>query len=71
VASAVDANAQIEVFDVNGRRVRSGSAHLAAGWQDMEFDGRDDHNQPLATGVYFYRLRAAGETRTQKFVVMR
>jgi hypothetical protein len=62
----------IEVFDVAGRRVRSElTATLAAGWRDIDFDGRDAVGQTLPSGVYFYRVRAAGETITRKMVIAR
>jgi hypothetical protein len=71
VGALENSDAQIEVFDAGGRRVRSTSARLSAGWQDLAFDALDDHNRPLATGIYFYRIRAGGQTRTQKIVIVR
>jgi len=63
--------AHADVFDVTGRRVRAGMVALREGWQDVAFDGRDDHGRPLASGVYFYRMRAAGQLQTRKIVVAR
>jgi hypothetical protein len=62
----------IEVYDVAGRRVavRSHPA-MGAGWREVAFDGRDDAGRQLASGVYFSRVTAAGETRTQKIVIQR
>jgi hypothetical protein len=63
---------EIEVFDVAGRRVRNErTATLAAGWRDIVFDARDAVGQTLPSGVYFYRVRAAGETITRKMVIAR
>jgi hypothetical protein len=62
----------LDVFDVAGRRVRSErTSTLAAGWRDVTFNGRDDAGQSLASGVYFYRIKAAGETITRKMVITR
>jgi len=44
---------------------------LPAGWRDVEFDGRNDNGDLLASGVYFYRVNAAGETHTRKMVIGR
>lgn len=71
VWSPRDAGAEIDVFDVRGHRVHRGVATLAAGWQDLSFAAVDDRGRPLPSGVYFYRVRAAGETRTHKIVVAR
>jgi flagellar hook assembly protein FlgD len=62
----------IEVYDVAGRRVRSQSLpQQKAGWQRVTFDGRDNSGQPLASGVYFYRVIANGTTVTNKMVLAR
>ncbi|HXV14393.1 MAG TPA: FlgD immunoglobulin-like domain containing protein, partial [Candidatus Krumholzibacteria bacterium] len=63
---------EIEVFDVGGRRVRGEHAGiLAAGWREFAFDARDEDGGALPSGVYFYRVRAAGETVTRKMVIAR
>ncbi|MDH4037917.1 MAG: T9SS type A sorting domain-containing protein [Candidatus Krumholzibacteria bacterium] len=71
VCSPREDEAQVDVFDATGRRVRSTSARLTGGWQDMAFSGVDDHGRPLASGVYFYRVTGAGATQTRKMVIMR
>ncbi|HEX5131481.1 MAG TPA: T9SS type A sorting domain-containing protein [Candidatus Krumholzibacteria bacterium] len=71
VASPRNDNAELDVFDVRGRRVRHDVVPLRAGWQDIAITGVDDRGQALASGVYFYRVRTAGETRTRKMVIMR
>lgn len=62
----------LDVFDVAGRRVRSErTSTLAAGWREVTFNGRDDAGRSLASGVYFYRVQAAGATLTRKMVITR
>lgn len=63
---------RLEVYDVAGRRVATRNAgQLAAGWREVSFDGRTDGGQPLASGVYFYRVYAGGEMHTRKMVISR
>ncbi len=63
---------RLEVFDVAGRRVASRDLpRMAAGWQHVTFDGRDARGHALASGVYFGRITAAGETQTMKMVIQR
>ena len=63
---------QIDVFDVAGRRVRGIMVEGAeAGWRSVPFDGRDDRGRALASGVYFYRVRASGTTVTRKMIIAR
>ena len=63
---------EIDVFDVAGRSVRiEHTATLAAGWREVSFDARDAAGQALPSGVYFYRVKAAGQTITRKMVIAR
>jgi hypothetical protein len=66
-----DGEVSIEVFDVAGRLVARRTIALPAGWRSVRFDGRDDGGQVLPSGVYFYRVRAAGSTLTKKMVIQR
>ncbi len=65
------ASIKIEVYDVAGRRVRESSLVGKKGWQAVSLSSLDDRGQPLASGVYFFRVNAGGETATKKFVITR
>jgi hypothetical protein len=53
--------AVVDVFDLRGARVRRLlDRDLEAGPHALTWDGRDDRGAPLASGVYFVRLRAGG-----------
>lgn len=55
---------RVTVFDSRGRRVRTlVDERQSAGEHTVIWDGRDDEGNPLATGVYFHRLDAAGAAR--------
>jgi hypothetical protein len=67
-----NAEVTLEVFDVAGRRVSSRSLGvMEKGWSKVSIDARDDSGSPLTSGVYFYRVGAAGETTTRKMVIAR
>ena len=62
----------VELYDAAGRRVVvKDLGEVEAGWRDVVVDGRDDSGRLLASGVYFCRVSAGGETRTKKVVVQR
>jgi len=61
----------VEVYDVAGRRVRNVEMTGVKGWQKVPLSARDDRGQALASGVYFYRVHAAGTTITRKMVIAR
>ncbi|HEY6196178.1 MAG TPA: Ig-like domain repeat protein [Candidatus Eisenbacteria bacterium] len=52
--------AELDVFSVDGRRVRTlASGVREAGEYRVEWNGTDDSGRPLAAGVYYARLRTA------------
>ena len=64
------ADVNLAIFDVTGRTVRtlvSGAAH--AGTHQVAWDGRDDSGRLKRAGVYYYRLRSGGETRSRLLVL--
>lgn len=63
-----DGGAEIGVYDVTGRLVRRMSVDAS---RRIEFDGRGNDGRPLPSGVYFFRVRAAGETVMRKMVIAR
>jgi hypothetical protein len=53
--------AELVVFDAQGRLVRTLlDGQASAGRNEIVWDGKDDRGQEVASGVYYYRLRAAG-----------
>lgn len=64
--------AELDVFDVRGRLVRSlFRGHAPAGQSSVVWDGTDSRGRQAASGVYFYRLRAEGVTRTRKMLLLK
>jgi len=62
----------LEVFDLRGARVRTlAKGPHRPGRYSVAWDGTDRHSRPLASGVYFYRLRAEGFTSTRKMVLLK
>ena len=62
----------LEMFDVNGRLVRTlQQSVLDPGPHRLTWDGKDNQGQLVASGVYFYRLNSGDETWAKKLVVVR
>ncbi len=62
----------IEVFDVKGRRVfKKRISKAPMGWNSFMFEGRDERGAPLASGVYFYRVKTPNAVQTKKMVIVR
>jgi hypothetical protein len=72
ITSDGDAPVSVDVFDVSGRRVRTLMvASAGARTRTLHFDGRDDHGQPVASGLYFCRIQAGDKTATRTIVIQR
>ncbi len=66
------AQVSAKVFDVAGRVVRDlGSAAMAAGWHDLNWDLRGDAGQNVGPGLYFIRISVDGQMQTRHVTVMR
>jgi hypothetical protein len=64
--------ARIVVLDVTGRVIRTlVNGPIAAGRGAIEWDGRDAQGSSVTSGVYFFRMEAAGDVRTIKGTLMR
>ena len=69
---SIASTAQLMITDVRGRVVRTlVQTHQEAGDYVAIWDGRDDHGHRVASGVYFYHLKAAGRVESRRMVVAR
>ena len=67
------ARVRLEIFSVDGRRVRTlFDGQAPQGVTQLIWDGTDDRNRIVATGVYLYRLvRDDGQEESKKMVLVR
>ncbi|HET6349069.1 MAG TPA: FG-GAP-like repeat-containing protein [Candidatus Krumholzibacteria bacterium] len=66
------ARVEISVYDVAGRRVaRLLEQPLPAGRHSVTWNGRSAHGEAVASGVYFYRLRAGSFTSTRRMILLK
>jgi len=69
---AREGHARVDVFDVNGRLVKSLFDGIAKeGPNDVFWNGTDETSRQVASGVYFYRLNANLQDFSKKMVVVR
>ncbi len=68
----VSGHARLGVYDLRGRRVATVVDRVQpAGWHSAVWDGKGVAGRPVASGMYFARLEAAGATQGQKLIVVR
>ena len=63
---------RLVIYDVNGVQVRElVDAKQPAGHHTITWDGKSDAGAPVASGVYFYRLKAGAFVETRKMVLLK
>jgi len=63
---------ELKIYNLKGQFIKSLSKQdMAAGPHRLVWDGRDDNNRPVASGVYLYRLETDGFVKTRKMLLMK
>jgi len=62
----------LKVYNVLGQRVRTlVNMEQAPGYYSVVWNGRDDYGRELASGVYFYRLKAGRYSSSKKLLLLK
>ena len=65
-------NASLTIYNLLGQTVAVlVDQKLAPGSYEVTWDGRNQHREPVASGVYLYRLQAGDYQQTRRMVLMR
>jgi hypothetical protein len=60
----------LKIFNLKGQLVRSlVNRDMAAGTQRVVWNGMDDNNRPVSSGLYFYQVSNAGKSITRKMLL--
>jgi len=60
------------IYNILGEKVKTlANVEMDAGTQSIHWNGRDEAGNPVASGVYFYRLKTATFDQTMKMVLMK
>jgi len=74
IFSLPGAQEQLSIYDVSGRLVKDlsvGIRHLASGTCTVSWDGRDNSNRELSSGVYFLKFKTGDYAETRKLLMVR
>ena len=63
---------KLEVWDILGHVVRTlVDGNVEAGIHEIVWDGRNEKNEPLSSGIYFIRIKAGNFVRQRKIILVR
>jgi hypothetical protein len=66
------AHVTIDVYNTLGQRVTTlVNEHLKAGYKRVQWDGTNDYGQPVASGIYFYRMVADDFSESKKMLLLK
>ena len=67
-----ETEAKVIIFDLMGRElITLHDGITSAGYHEVIWDGTDEEGETVRDGMYFYQVRTAEETVTQKLLLMR
>ncbi|MCF7815199.1 MAG: T9SS type A sorting domain-containing protein, partial [Candidatus Cloacimonetes bacterium] len=67
-----DETVALVIYNIKGEKVRTlVSGELEAGMHDVTWYGKDDSGKNVASGVYFYKMKADKYVQTKKMILMK
>jgi len=67
-----NANVSINIYNIKGQKVNQlVSDQLSAGRHSVVWDGRDENNRSVSSGIYFYKLKTANFEKTKKMILLK
>ena len=62
----------LEIYNIKGQRVKQlVSNQLSAGQHSMVWNGKDDNNKTVSSGIYFYKFKTSDYQATKKMLLLK
>jgi hypothetical protein len=62
----------LEIFNLKNQKVKQLiNEQLSTGEHSVIWNGTDDNNQPVSSGIYFYKLKSGSYTSTRKMILIK
>lgn len=69
---SVISQVELSIYNIMGQKVRTlVSGQQTAGRHELVWDGTDEKGQPVASGIYFYQMKAGSFKQTKRMLLMR
>ena len=67
-----DCKVEIAIYNILGQRVKTlVNEQQRAGYKRVEWDGKNDRGEQVASGIYFYRIEAGEFTKSKKMEILK
>jgi len=67
-----EGNISIEVFNIKGQKVKTLiNEHMTIGDYTIVWEGTNDNNQKVSSGIYFYKMKSGNYSSTKKMILMK
>jgi molybdopterin-binding protein len=62
----------LDIYNIKGQKVKTLiNDRFDAGAHQVVWDGKDDNNKPVSSGIYFYKLKAGNFEQTKKMILLK
>ncbi len=66
-----ESNVELTIFNIKGQKVKTLiNSNLDDGNHSVVWNGDDESNEPISSGVYFYKLKVNGKTEATKKMLL-
>ncbi len=63
---------RIDIYNLLGQKVKTlVNEDQSAGYHSVVWNGKDNNNRNVASGVYFYKMKSVGYNKTAKMILMK
>jgi len=67
-------NVELFIYNLKGQKVKNltnSLTHQPTNRYSVTWNGTDDNNHPVSSGIYFYKLRVGNEEQLKKMILLR
>ena len=65
---------ELEIYNIKGQKIKTlthSLTHQPTNCYKVTWNGTDDHNQPVTSGIYLYKLQAGKQVQTRKMILIK
>ena len=69
---SVDSKINLSIFNIKGEKVRTlVDVQLRAAYHTVDWNGKDESGKPVASGLYFYRMKTSDYQNMRKMILLK